>query len=189
MQHAFRSLAKSPGFTTVAIATLALAIGVNSAIFALIEAVLLRPAVSHQPDALVNLFNGRRGAERDFRPFSHAEFLALRDAKEAFADVAATAMTSAGVEGDDGIRKVQAFFTSENYFALLGAQPALGRFYNADESRPNANLPVIVTSHALWQRHGGHAAFVGRTLKVNGRPYTVIGVAPADFNGALIFSR
>jgi predicted permease len=189
LRHALRSLAKAPGFTVVAILTLTLGIGINSTIFALVDAVLLRPAVSLRPDELVNLFNGRQGAARDFRLFSHAEYLALRDARDTFADVAATSLVSAGLEGVDGVRKVQAFFTSENYFDLLGARPALGRFYTAEEARPNANIPVVVVSHALWQEHGGRDDFVGRTLRVNGRPYTVIGVTPADFNGVLVFGR
>ncbi|MEO5959331.1 MAG: ABC transporter permease, partial [Opitutaceae bacterium] len=189
LRYALRQLANAPGFTAVAIFTLALAIGVNSAVFALVNAVLLRPVVSLRPAELVNLFNGREGAKRDFRLFSHAEYLALRETEDTFAGVAATSMTSAGVESEDGVRKVQTFFTSENYFALLGAQPALGRFYTLDESRPNAGVPVVVTSHALWQRRGGRSDFVGSSLRVNGKPYTVIGVAPADFNGVLVFSR
>lgn len=190
LRLALRQLAKSPGFTAIAILTLALAIGVNSAVFALVDAVVLRPAVSLRPEELVTLFNGRQGAQRAFRHFSHAEYLALRGAKDIFADVAATAMTSAGLDGADGIRKVRAFFTSENYFALLGAmQPALGRFYTAEECRPNAATPVIVTSHALWQRQGGRSDFVGSDLRVNGQTYTVIGVAPPEFNGVMVFDR
>jgi putative ABC transport system permease protein len=190
LRLAIRQLAKSPGFTAIAVLTLALAIGVNSAVFALVDAVVLRPAVSLRPDELVTLFNGRQGAQRNFRHFSHAEYLALRETKDTFADVAASMMTSAGIDGADGIRKVRAFFTSENYFAMLGAmRPALGRFYTAEECRPNAARPVIVTSHALWQRQGGRPDFVGSDLRVNGRTYTVIGVAPAEFNGVMVFDR
>ena len=94
LRLAFRQLAKSPGFVCTAIATLALAIGVNSAVFSLVDALLLRPAVALRPDELVNLFNGRQGTGRDFRRFSHAEYLALREAKEAFADVGATIVGS-----------------------------------------------------------------------------------------------
>ncbi|MEO7411894.1 MAG: ABC transporter permease [Opitutaceae bacterium] len=190
LKFSARQLAKSPGFTAVAVLTLALALGVNSAVFALVDAVVLRPAVSLRPEELVTLFNGRQGAARDFRHFSHAEYLALREAKDTFADVAASVMTSAGLDSSDGVRKVQAFLTSENYFALLGAtQPAIGRFYTAEECRPNATSPVIVTSHALWQRQGGRSDFVGSVLRVNGKTYTVIGVAPEHFNGVLVFGR
>ena len=189
LRYAIRQLGKSPGFTAVAVLTLALAIGVNSAVFALVNAVLLRPAVSLHPEELVNLFNGRAGAQRDFRPFSYHEYLALREASDTFADVAAVAISSAGIEGEEGIRKAQTFFTSENYFAMLGAQPARGRFYNAEESRPNAGIPVVVASYALWQSRGGRDDFVGSTLRVNGKPYTVIGVAPEGFNGVLVFGR
>jgi predicted permease len=186
MKHAFRSLLKSPGFTTIALLTLALGIGVNTAVFSLINAVVLRPAVSLRPSEIVNLFNSRHAAQRDFRPFSHAEYLALREAKDTFADVAATRITSAGIDDSDGIARYRAFFTSENYFSMLGAQPALGRFYTAEECRPNANIPVIVASYDLWQHYGGGNDFLGRTLNVNGRPYTVIGVTPRGFNGVVV---
>ena len=187
-RHAFRSLAKSPGFTAVAVVTLALAIGVNSAVFALVNAVVLRPLVPLRPGEVVNLFNGQQGADRGFRPFSHAEYLALREAKDTFTEVAATYLTSAGIDRDGGIRRSRAYFTSENYFSMLGVQPALGRFYNADECRPNAAIPVVVASYALWQRVSGRPDFVGSTLLVNGKPYTVIGVTPEGFDGLNILS-
>ncbi|MBI2510633.1 MAG: ABC transporter permease [Opitutae bacterium] len=188
LRFALRQLAKSPGFTAVAVLTLALAIGVNSAVFTLINAVVLRPLVPLRPAEIVNLFNGRQGAERNFRAFSNAEYLALREAKDTFADVAATSLTSAGLDQAEGIRRSRACFISEGYFSMLGVQPALGRFFNADECRPNANLPVVVASYATWQRAGGRADFVGSTLNVNGKSYTVIGVVPEGFEGLNILT-
>ena len=187
-RHAFRSLGKSPAFTAVAVVTLALAIGVNSAVFALVNALVLRPLVPLRPSEIVNLFNGQQGADRGFRAFSHAEYLSLRESKDTFAEVAATYMTSAGIDRDGGIRRGKAYFTSENYFSMLGIQPAWGRFYNADECRPNANIPVVVASYASWQQAGGRSDFVGSTLSVNGKPFTVIGVTPEGFDGLNILS-
>ena len=187
-RFALRQLANSPGFAVVAVLTLAVALGVNSAVFALVNATVLRPVVPLRPEEVVNLFNGQRAADPDFRPFAYAEYLALRDARDTFADVAATRITSAGIASEQGgVRRSTAFFTSENYFALLGVQPERGRFYDAAECRPNAGISVVVASHALWQREGGGSDFVGRTLRINGQSYTVIGVTPAGFNGVSAF--
>ncbi|HEX2101974.1 MAG TPA: ADOP family duplicated permease, partial [Candidatus Synoicihabitans sp.] len=93
----------------------------------------------------------------------------------------------AGIGTGEQVRRALASITSENYFSLLGAQPALGRFYNAEECRPNANLRVVVVSYALWQREGGTSDFIGRTIQINGQTYTVIGVAAEGFNGVSAF--
>ena len=182
-KFAFRTLAKTPGFTAVAVLTLALAIGVNSAVFSLLNGLILRPVVPLRPAEVVNLFTAKQGASRDYRQFSHAEYLALREAKDTFADVAAVQFALAGIGRDDGMRRSFAFFTSENFFPMMGVTPTLGRFYTAEECRPNANLAVVVSSYSYWQRMGGRPDFVGSTLRVNGQPFTVIGVAPDGFSG------
>ena len=182
-KFSLRALAKTPGFTAIAVITLALAIGVNSAVFALVNGLILRPLVPLRPAEIVNVFTARKGASKDYRQFSHAEYLALREAKDVFADVAAIQFGLAGIGRDGEIRRSFAFFTSENFFSLCGVAPALGRFYSAEECRPNANLPVVVTSYSYWQRAGGKADFLNSALRVNGKSYTVIGVAPWDFSG------
>ena len=182
-KYALRSLAKSRGFTAVAVATLALAIGLNSSVFALVRGLVLRPLVPLRPAEVVNVFTARKGASKDYRQFSHAEYLALRETKDVFADVAAIQFALAGIGRDGDIHRSFAFFTSENFFSLCGVAPALGRFYNAEECRPNANQPVVVASYPYWQRTGGRSDFLNSTLRVNGRNYTVIGVAPKGFSG------
>jgi predicted permease len=181
-RFACRTLAKTPGFTVVALLTLALAIGVNTAVFTLVNSLLLRPTVPLRPGEVVNVFTARAGASHEYRQFSHAEYLALRENKEVFADVAAINFVLAGIGRDDGIRRSFAFFASENFFPLMGARPVAGRFFTAEESRPNANLPVVVASHGLWRQYGGKPDFVGSSLRVNGRMYTVIGVTPEGFS-------
>ncbi len=182
-KFALRQLIKAPGFTSIAILTLALAIGVNAAIFSLVNGVILKPVVPLRPHEVVNLFSARQGASKDYRQFSHQEFVALRESTDVFTDVAAVQFALAGLGRDEGMRRSFAFLTSENFFSMLGAKPALGRFYNAQEARPNANVPVVVASHAYWKRMGGRTDFVGSTLFVNQQPYTVIGVSPAGFSG------
>lgn len=184
---ALRSLAKTPGFTLVAILTLTLAIGVNSGLFALVHATVLRPLVPVPADEIVNLFNGRADSDRDYRAFTHPEFQALRQAGAPLQDVAAFTTTQAGIETNGNLRRSTAYFVSENFFSLLGLQPAAGRVFAAEECAPGAGAPVLMVSHAFWQAQGGTADFVGRSLRVNGRNYTVVGVAPRGFNGLSAF--
>src|ERR1043165_404226 len=181
---AFRQPIKTPGFTIVAVITLALAIGVNSAIFALINGVVLRPMVPVRPEEVVNVFTARQNANDDYRQFSYDEFRELREnAKEVFADVAALQFTVAGIGAEHEMRRSFAFLTSENFFTMMGVQPFRGRFFSAEECKPNANLPVIVASYGFWKRMGGRADFVGSELQINGQPYTVIGMTPDKFSG------
>jgi putative ABC transport system permease protein len=183
LKFALRQLMKSPGFTAIAILTLALAIGVNSAIFAIVNGAIVRPVVPLRPSQVVNVFTARKEANRDYRQFSHNEYRALRESGDVFADIAAVQFALAGIGRDEGIRRSFAFLTSENFFSLIGVKPALGRFYTADECRPNANIPVLVASYSFWKHLGGHADLIGSTLRVNGQPYTLIGVTPEGFAG------
>jgi putative ABC transport system permease protein len=184
-KFAVRQLVKAPGFTAVAVLTLALAIGVNSAIFALINGAVLHPMVPVRPQEVVNVFNCRQNANHDYRSFSYNEFREMRDnGGDLFVDLAALEFAVAGIGRDHEMRRSFAFLTSENYFALMGVQPFRGRFYNAEECKPNANIAVVVTSHGFWKRMGGRNDFVGSTLQINGQPYTVIGISPEGFSGA-----
>ncbi|HVZ63312.1 MAG TPA: ABC transporter permease [Lacunisphaera sp.] len=183
VRHAFRLLAKSPGFTFTAILTLALAIGVNSAIFALVNGFILRPVIPSKPQEVVGVFTSRKDASKDYRQFSYREYAALREEKDVFRDTTAVTFALAGLGRDDGLRRSFVFLTSENFFSFMGVQPVAGRFYTADEARPNANAQVAVASWSYWQRAGGRADFIGSTVLVNTRPYTIIGVAPKGFSG------
>src|SRR5215469_12137099 len=184
-RFAFRQLLKAPGFTAVAVLTLALAIGVNSAIFALINGVVLRSPIPLRPNEIVNVFTARHNASHDYRQFSYKEYRELRDnCGDVFADLAAIEFAVAGIGRDHEMRRSFAFLTSENYFSMMGAQPFRGRFYNAVECKPNANIAVVVVSYGFWKRNGGRNDFVGSTLHINGQPYTVIGIAPDGFSGA-----
>jgi putative ABC transport system permease protein len=183
LKLALRLLGKSPGFSAVAILTLAVTIGVNSAIFSLIDGALLRPVVRHKPSEVVCIFTGSRDATRSFRQFSYAEFTALREPNPAFQDVVAVNFNYVALGRDMELQRSFAFMVSENYFRLMGAQPVAGRFFTEEETRPNAGEHVVITSHKLWQRQGGRPEFIGSRLLVNGRPHTVIGVTPEGFSG------
>jgi len=184
-RFAVRQLLKTPGFTTVAVLTLAMAIGVNSASFALINGVVLKPVVPVRPKEVVNVFTARRNASHDYRQFSYNEYRELREnGRYVFVDVSALEFAVAGIGRDHEMRRSFAFLTSENYFPMMGVQPFRGRFYNAEECKPNANMAVVVASYGFWKRNGGGNDFVGNTLHINGQPYTVIGIAPEGFSGA-----
>ncbi|MEO5717058.1 MAG: ABC transporter permease [Chthoniobacterales bacterium] len=182
-KFAFRQLIKAPGFTLISVLTLAVAIGVNSAIFALVNEVILRPTVPLRPAEVVNVFTARQGAARDYRPFSYNEFSALRESNDVFADVAAMGFGLAGIGPESAMRRSFVFLTSSNFFSLMGVTPALGRFYDEKEERPEANIPVVVASYPYWKKLGGRADLIGQPLLVNGQTYTLIGVTPEGFAG------
>src|SRR5438094_1621967 len=140
-KFALRQLLKSPAFTTIAVLTLALAIGVNSAIFALVNSLVLHSAVPMRPQEVVNVFTARQNASHDYRQFSYDEYRELRDnGGDVFVDVAALEFAVAGIGRDHEMRRSFAFLTSENYFPMMGARPFRGRFYNSEECKPNSNI-------------------------------------------------
>ncbi len=162
-KFAFRQLIKTPGFTAIAVLTLAIAIGVNSAVFALVNGVILRPVVPLRPAEVVNVFTARQGAAHDYRPFSYNEFSTLRENNDVFADVAAMQFALAGIGRDEGMRRSFVFLTSSNFFSLMGVKPVVGRFYDAAECRPDANIPVVVASYPYWKKLGGTRGFHRQT--------------------------
>jgi putative ABC transport system permease protein len=168
-RFAVRQLCKSPGFTSLAIVTLALGIGVNAAIFALVNGVVLRPMIPLRAEEVVGIFTARQNASHDYRQFSHTEYRDLREnGGDLFVDLAALEFGVAGIGRDHEMRRSFAFLTSENFFSLMGVQPVRGRFYTAEECGPNANMPVVVTSYAFWKLMGGRNDFIGSNLQING---------------------
>lgn len=189
LRFALRQMTKSPAFTAVAVLALALAIGVNAGIFAVVNGVFLRTPVSRSRGEVAEIYTARRGAAREFRQFSHEEFQALRRSDTVFADVAAVTFALAGIGEGGGMRRSFAFLVSENYLPLFGAKPLRGRFFSADECRPGTNALVTVASYNLWQRLGASESFVGSTLRINGQALTVIGVLPKGFsNGNVLIA-
>src|SRR5256886_10666942 len=132
-KFALRHLLKAPGVTATAVLTLALAIGVNSAIFALINSVVLHPVVPLRPNEVVNVFTARQNASHDYRQFSYNEYRELREnGGDVFCVIFALARAGAGARGAHDMRRSFAFLTSENYFPMMGVQPFRGRFYDAE---------------------------------------------------------
>ena len=187
LRFAGRMLAKNPGFSAVIVLTLALGIGANTAIFSLMDQVLLRPLPVRAPQELV-LLEGEgifTGDSEDRPTFSYPMYLALRDGGgAAFQGLVARyeAETTMGWRGRT--ERVSTEAVSGNYFAELGLTPALGRALTPDDDRTPGAHPVVMLGHAFWtRRFAGNRDLLGKTLAVNGQPMTVIGVAPAGFEG------
>jgi macrolide transport system ATP-binding/permease protein len=185
LRHALRGLRRSPGFTVVAVATLALGIGVNATIFSLVSAVLYRPLPVERPSELVNVYGSTTEAPVH-DALSYPNYLDYRAQTQTLSGLIAHSNFFASLSMDGSAELVVGEVVSDNYFDVLGVRPALGRAFVADEfSGPGAG-PVAVISHDFWQtRFGGAPDVAGRTFRMNGLSYTVIGVAPARFGGMM----
>ena len=192
-RYALRQLAKSPGFAAVAIITLALGIGANTAIFSLLDQALLRRLPVKDSDRLIVLqstgaFSGHTNSRTDENfSFSYPMYRDLRDHNSVFSGLIATAWTEVGVQWRNQPELVAAELVSGNYFDVLGLQPARGRLFVAsDDVVPDAN-PVVVLSFSYWQRRfAADPSIVNGSLLINGRPFTVIGVAPPGFHSVVM---
>jgi predicted permease len=193
IRYAMRQLGKAPGFAAVAVITLALGIGANTAIFSLLDQALLRTLPVKDTDRLVilqsmGIFKGNTSSRADENfYFSYPMYRNLRDRNSVFSGVLATLWTQVGVQRRNESELVPAELISGNYFDVLGVRPALGRvFVASDEVVPGAN-PVVVLSFSYWQRRfGSDPATVNQSLLINGRPFTVIGVTPPWFHSVVM---
>ena len=175
VRYAVRSMRKSPGFAATATLTLTLGIGATTAIFSLVDAVMLRPLPVANPDQLV-LVSGSQ----------YPVFQAFREYTDIFIDLCATSgVTPLDLEISDGVReRATVSLVSGSYFATLGVQPAVGRLFGIEDDRAPGDPPVAVASYSYWERRlGGDAAVIGRVVRVTGTPVTIVGVAPAGFFG------
>jgi putative ABC transport system permease protein len=192
-RYALRQLGKSPGFAAVAIVTLALGIGANTAIFSLLDQALLRSLPVKDADRLVilqskGIFKGNTSSRTDENfYFSYPMYRDLRDQNSVFSGLIATTWTQAGVRWHNQPELVATELVSGNYFDVLGVQPALGRVLVAsDDVVPDAN-PVAVLSFNYWQRRfGADPTVVNQSLLVNGHPFTILGVAAPGFHSVVM---
>lgn len=187
LPYALRMLRKNPGFTLVAVLSLGLGIGANTAIFSLINTVLLRPLPVAKPGQLVSLNNTEEN--HSFPSFSYPNYKDIRDRNEAFSDLIAYRFTPLSMSHDGINERVWGYEVTGNYFKALGVNAALGRLISPDDDgAPGAN-PVAVISYKSWkQRFGGEETIVGREVIVNGRSYSIIGVAPMGFFGTEVIA-
>jgi predicted permease len=190
VRHSFRMLQKSPLFTTVAVASLALGLGANTAIFTVLDQALLRPLPVKNPRELVllsapgpnrGMFNGDDNAER---LFSYPEYRDLRDRNQAFSGLLARFPAAVNLVHQGQSESVAAEVVSGNFFDTLGVQPARGRLLSPSDDLVKGAHPVVVLGYAFWMRRfGGDAHVVGQSVRINTAAMTVIGVAPREFFG------
>ncbi len=182
LRYGMRSLLKKPGFTLTAVIALALGIGANTAIFSVINGVLLRSLSYANPEKIVMLWEGNVARARAQNVVSPANFLDWQKASTSFEYMAAAWDTRLNITGGGGEpEEIEAQRVSAPFISVLGVQPLLGRSFVADEDRPGGNL-VVVLSHGLWQsRFAGDPAIIGKQATISGRTFTVVGVMPPDF--------
>jgi predicted permease len=184
LRYGMRMLMKNPGFTTIAAVTLALGIGANTTIFSFINGLALRPIVGvKEPERLVAVYTSDRSSGQLYSDSSYPDYVDFRDQADAFSGLAAYSGTTLTLTGADEAERLRGAYVTDNYFDTLGVEARAGRTLRADDSTPGA-APVAVISHRLWQRRfGGESSVVGRTITLDRRVYTVVGVAPESFRG------
>jgi putative ABC transport system permease protein len=181
LKYGVRMLAKSPGFTAVAVIALALGIGANTAIFSVVNAVLIRSLPFKDPDRLVMVWERNRPRNRDQNVISPANYLDWQDQNTVFEQMSAVFDYRANLTGVDDPEELRTQVVTANFFDLLGVNAALGRTFVAEEGMEGHDN-VVVLGQSLWKRRfGGDPAMVGKTIKLSGQDFAVIGIAPADF--------
>ena len=184
LKYGLRMLAKNPGFTAVAAVTLALGIGANATILSWINSTLLNPipGVAGTSD-LVTVMRGER-SEHPTPPFSYLDYLDLRDHTQSLSGLLAYHDDFMSLTGTDKPERIYGALTSANYFDVLGVRPILGRGFLPAEEQNRGGSPVVVISEGLWRtRFGSDGSIIGRSIQINLHQYTIVGVAPPEFQG------
>lgn len=182
VRFAWRMLVKRPFLTLVAVLTLALGIGATTAIFSVVNAVLLRPLPYDDPERLVMIWGTNPKEQRDTAPASYDDFQDFQQSQQHFQQIAATSPRwTFNMSGVSEPQQVFGMFASASLFPMLGVKAHLGRFFTEAEDKPGV-APVVVIGYSLWQQQfGGRQDLIGQAIRLDGNPVTVIGVAPADF--------
>ena len=183
VRYGLRLVRKAPGFSAVAIASLAVGIGASAVVFSFANALLLRPVQGDHPEQLIELFtSGSRGSA--YNTSSYADYESFR-ALPVFSGLLAWMRTAATLSNDERPDVVNGLLVSGNYFDVLGLRPSIGRFFRVEEGQTPGAHPVVVLSHDAWRRRfGADPAIAGRVIELSGKPFTVIGVGPPRFAGA-----
>jgi predicted permease len=181
LRYAARTMLRAPGFTLAVVLSLGLGIGASTAIFTVLDAALLRPLPVAEPARLVQLQLDRVTGVTP--SYSYPHYTALRDRATSFSGVLGHAERPVSLQAAAATERIDGAAVSGNFFDVLGIAPSAGRFFAADESVAGSPVNVVVISHRLAQRLDAGARAIGTTIQLNGRPFTVIGVAPASFRG------
>ncbi len=182
-RYALRTLLKTPAFTIVAVLSLALGIGANTAIFTVMDAIFLRPLPVFEPSRLATVLTTDTRNPGQL-PLSRPNFEDIQAKNQVFSAMYWESPIAANLAGNGEAVQIFGEMVTGNYFDVLGIQPKIGRGFALDEDQVPSAKPVVILSHGLWQRRfGGDRALLGKDIKLNGRAFTVIGIAPQDFKG------
>jgi putative ABC transport system permease protein len=185
LRYSMRTLARQPAFTTTAILVLALGIGLNTAMFTLVNALLFRPLAAHEPHRLRFVFLTDPGVPGYYSGIRYEDFQQLRERRDVFQDLLARGADTAWITAAGDARRLRGELVSGNYFDVLGARPALGRGLTPEDDSPAAE-PVVVIAEGMWRaRFHADPAILGDPITIDNRLFTVVGVMPASFKGTL----
>jgi len=186
LRFSLRLLAKTPGFTATAIAVLALGIGVNTAIFSMVHELVFSPRPWPAEKQVVQLYTQDEKNPKRFRMFSYPIYKEMQQHNAVFTDILAHNLTMVGVGEGETARRTFGALISSNYFSTLQVPLIRGRGFLPAEEKPGAAVPVTIASYNYWKRLGSPADFVGRMLRINEHPFTVVGIAPEGFSGTMM---
>ena len=183
LRYAARMLWKTPGFTIVAVLSLALGIGANTAIFSFVNAVLLRALPITEPERLVFVFSSTQAAPYSVAPYP--DYVDYRNRNKVFSELTAYSGITVSLNNNEGAEQISGLIVSRNYFDVLGVRASAGRTFSPEEDQTPGAHPVVIISHGLWRkRFAGDANVIGKQLLLNGQTFNIVGVAPAGFDGA-----
>jgi putative ABC transport system permease protein len=183
IKYGLRALAKNPSFSVPAIMALALGIGINAGVFSIVNGWLLRPLPVPHPEELVVLAL-HQGSNQLLTDFAYADFLDYRNQADGFSDLAGYNSNLGGISVDGKPQRVALSYVTGNLFSMLGVKPEVGQLINPTEGQTPGADPVVVLGYSFWKKEfNSDPTVVGRSLLLNGRPVTVIGVAAKDFHG------
>jgi putative ABC transport system permease protein len=183
IRYGVRMLAKNPGFSAVAVVVLAFGIGANTAIFGIVNSLLLRPITAENPNELMGCYSKNTARPNSYRAFSYPNYKDLRENNAVFTELMAHDLTMVGLKEGEVTRRVFAEIVSSNYFDMFGVGLFRGRPFRSEEEAPGSGIPVVIVSYQHWKKTGEDPDLLGKTLRINGQNLTVVGIAPRGFTG------
>src|SRR5947208_4794652 len=185
LKFAVRQLFKAPGFTIAAVTVLALGIGVNTAVFSLVNTLFFAPPAYAKPHEVVQLFTQDKKNPKKFRGFSYPTFLDIRKQNTVFSDAMSFNLSLIGIGQKGDTRRAFAAIVSSNYFSVLGVPLARGRAFLPEEETPGRNAPVAIVSYRYWQKQDLDPRVIGSQVLINGRSFSIVGITPKRFTGTM----
>src|SRR5947209_1275771 len=185
LRFAVRQLFKAPGFTIAAVTVLALGIGVNTAVFSLVNTLFFAPPAYAKPHEVVQLFSQDKKNPKKFRGFSYPTYLDIRKQNTVFTDAMSFNLSVIGIGQKGDTRRAFAAIVSSNYFSVLGVPLARGRAFLPEEETPGRNAPVAIVSYRYWQKQGLDPRVLGSQVLINGRSFSIVGITPKEFTGTM----